>query len=88
MTSQLLPRAILILMHQMGLTCAAVYDLAQINRSGRTGIRSGDVRSDIDPSVENDPNVISTPPGKLASDDRSKFVERDEKLYRQKPKLI
>jgi hypothetical protein len=46
------------------------------------------VRSDIDPSVENDPDVVSTPPGKLASDDRSKFVERDEKIYRQKPKLI
>jgi hypothetical protein len=57
------------------------------HKSIRSG-RIGDARSDIDPSVENNPDVISTPPGELASDDRSKVVECDEKIYRQKPELI
>jgi hypothetical protein len=57
-------------------------------RSGRIGIRNGDVRSDIDPSVENDPDVVSMSPGELAFANCSKVVERDEKIYRQKPELI
>jgi hypothetical protein len=48
----------------------------------------GDVRLDIDPSFENDSDMVSAPPGQLASADRSKVVERDEKIYRKKPEFI
>jgi hypothetical protein len=48
----------------------------------------GEVRPDIDPSFENDSDMVSVPPGQLASADRSKVVERDEKIYRKKPELI
>ena len=47
-----------------------------------------DVRLDIDPSFENDSDMVSAPPGQLASADRSKVVERDEKIYRKKPEFI
>jgi hypothetical protein len=66
----------------------AVYDLAQLNSLGRAGIRNGNVRSDIDPSFENDPEIVSMPPGELASCDRSKIVERDVKIYRKKPEFV
>jgi hypothetical protein len=46
------------------------------------------VRAGIDPSFENDPDMVATPPGELASADRSKVVERDEKIYRKKPEFI
>jgi hypothetical protein len=46
------------------------------------------MRSDIDPSFEDDPDMVSTPPGELASADRSKVVERDEKIYRKQPEFI
>jgi hypothetical protein len=48
----------------------------------------GDVRLDIDPSFENDSDMVAAPPGQLASADRSKVVERDEKIYRKKPEFI
>jgi hypothetical protein len=48
----------------------------------------GDVRLDIDPSFENDSDMVSAPPSQLASADRSKVVERDEKIYRKKPEFI
>jgi hypothetical protein len=47
-----------------------------------------DVRLDIYPSFENDSDMVSAPPGQLASADRSKVVERDEKIYRKKPEFI
>jgi hypothetical protein len=46
------------------------------------------VRLDIDPSFENDSDMVPAPPGQLASADRSKVVERDEKIYRKKPEFI
>jgi hypothetical protein len=46
-----------------------------------------DVRLDIDPSFENDSDMVSAPPGQLASADRSKIVERNEKIYRKKPEF-
>jgi hypothetical protein len=48
----------------------------------------GDVRLDIDPSFENDSDMVLAPPGQLASADRSKVVERDEKICRKKPEFI
>jgi hypothetical protein len=48
----------------------------------------GDVRLDIDPSFENHSDMVLAPPGQLASADRSKVVERDEKIYRKKPEFI
>ena len=53
-----------------------------------TRLLFGDVRLDIDPSFENDSDMVSAPPGQLASADRSKVVERDEKIYRKKPEFI
>jgi hypothetical protein len=47
-----------------------------------------DVRLDIDPSFENDSDMVSAPPGQLASADRSKVVERNKKIYRKKPEFI
>ncbi len=47
-----------------------------------------DVRLDIYPSFENGSDMVSAPPGQLASADRSKVVERDEKIYRKKPEFI
>jgi hypothetical protein len=48
----------------------------------------GRVRVDIEPSFENHSDMVSAPPGQLASADRSKVVERDEKIYREKPEFI
>jgi hypothetical protein len=48
----------------------------------------GDVCLDIDPSFENDSDMVSASPCQLASPDRSKVVERDEKIYRKKPEFI
>jgi hypothetical protein len=65
-----------------------------LTRSGDSSINHcwhvyfGNVRLDIDPSFENDPDMVSASPGKLASADRSKVVERDEKIYRKKPEFI
>ena len=58
------------------------------DRSDSGHVYFGDVRLDIAPSFENDSNMVSAPPGQLASADRSKVVERDEKIYRKKPEFI
>lgn len=58
------------------------------DRSDCWHVYFGNVRMDIDPSFENDSDVVSAPPGQLASADRSKVVERDEKIYRKKPEFI
>ena len=47
-----------------------------------------DVRLDIDPSFENDSDMVSAPPGQLAFADRSKVVERNKKIDRKKPEFI
>jgi hypothetical protein len=47
-----------------------------------------DVRSNVDPSFENDTDMIPAPPGQLASANRSKVIERDEKIRRKKPEFI
>jgi hypothetical protein len=59
-----------------------------LDRSHCWHVYFGDVRLDIDPSFENDSDMVSAPPGQLASADRSKVVERDEKIYRKKPEFI
>jgi hypothetical protein len=46
------------------------------------------VRAGIDPSFENDPDMVATPPGEPASADGSKVVERDVKIYWKKPESI
>jgi hypothetical protein len=58
------------------------------DRSHRWHVYFGDGRMDIDPSFENDSDMVSAPPCQLASADRSKVVERDEKIYRKKPEFI
>jgi hypothetical protein len=47
-----------------------------------------DVRSNVDPSFENDTDMIPAPPGQLTSANRSKVIERDEKIRRKKPEFI
>jgi hypothetical protein len=46
------------------------------------------VPREIDPTSENDSEIVSMPPGELASSNRSKIVERDVKIYRKKPEFI